>query len=579
MSLLVEYTYIIDMVRPTRPPLTPRERCVMFMSAVVLALVPWSWGGVVQWTVAAALGISVATLVAAVGTLNQQRAAIVVWFLGIVVAFLALPPDLEPFSYGGAVYLAFPLAAFASQLIPAWVYATDARSRPASAGLQQLLATPVFWAGLVFIAYVLLQHFNAWGEVIDRTAFWKAQGAKLDLGPLVIEPRDHIAWLPSGLAAPFLSTDPAVPTMNALRLLMILGAPWLLFLALRCGLRRRRGYVALAWVSVLVASVVAIYGFFNQPSSGTILGFPVPPNVRTFGTFINRNHAAVYLYFNAALALALTFWHVRQCRHLSLRGGPYLVSAFFALFLGCFAVLTNSFGGLLVFVVLIGVAAPVGFFFGMPRSDLMKTETLVVTLTTLMVVALVFLLTADFRAVGNKVTRKTDMYQREGVSDRRPYRLATWELATEGGWTGRVWTGWGAGSYRWVSPPYQAKQKELVYPSGKLRFQALYAHFDWLQALAEVGIIGLLPIIAGLWWLAGWIRRSFLRGTPEAVPLACVLVLFGLHACFDLLFWFTPLLYMAALSAAAMISFVEQAAADAEIEEQIRSEKASAAKA
>jgi len=125
----------------------------------------------------------------------------------------------------------------------------------------------------------------------------------------------------------------------------------------------------------------------------------------------------------------------------------------------------------------------------------------------------------------------------------------------------RPWTGWGAGSYRWVSPVYQAEQKDLQDDRGRLRVRASYAHHDWLQLFAEVGLLGLLPLLAALYWLGRKFRAALRPGHPEAVPLAGLLLLFASHACFDLLCWFTPLLTVLALVVAVFAAFTEQSSA------------------
>jgi O-antigen ligase len=80
--------------------------------------------------------------------------------------------------------------------------------------------------------------------------------------------------------------------------------------------------------------------------------------------------------------------------------------------------------------------------------------------------------------------------------------------------------------------------------------------------LAEWGIVGLLPVLLALVWLLRWVMQSFRPGHAEAIPLACVLVLLLAHAYLDLIFWFTPLMFVAAFVAAAMIAFVEQSTAE-----------------
>ena len=104
---------------------------------------------------------------------------------------------------------------------------------------------------------------------------------------------------------------------------------------------------------------------------------------------------------------------------------------------------------------------------------------------------------------------------------------------------------------------FQADEKALQDKSGKLAIRATYAHCDWLQMFAEWGVLGMLPVLAGLWWLGRWIRRACRRGHPEAIPLAGVAVLVVLHASLELIFWFTPLLYAIALIGAAMVTFTE----------------------
>jgi O-antigen ligase len=134
-------------------------------------------------------------------------------------------------------------------------------------------------------------------------------------------------------------------------------------------------------------------------------------------------------------------------------------------------------------------------------------------------------------------------------------------LISEGGWQGRAWIGYGAGSYRWISPPYQAQQKELQ-RDGKLYIRVIHAHNDWLEMLADWGVLGLLPVLAGLLWLGRLLIRAFHGGHPETVPLALALLLMMAHASVDLLFWFTPLMFTAAFIAAAMTCLTEQSSSE-----------------
>jgi O-antigen ligase len=179
----------------------------------------------------------------------------------------------------------------------------------------------------------------------------------------------------------------------------------------------------------------------------------------------------------------------------------------------------------------------------------------------MLLAALGVLLTADLNPMMARLRGKTVAYQVARTDDRAPFRRATWALISEGGWQGRAWIGYGAGSYRWVSPPYQAQQKELQL-NGKFFYRVIHAHNDWLEMLADWGVAGLLPVFAALLWLGRRLIRAFYAGHPETVPLALALLLLMAHASVDLLFWFTPLMFTAAFIAAAMTCLTDQSAAE-----------------
>ena len=550
---------------PSHNKFTSRERTVMLLAGVVLVVAPWGWAGVVLWTVAAALGLAAAAFFAVVAEARAQRVVMAVAAVGLVAALgVAVADGLEPFSYRWLDHVCFPAALLAGSSLAWFLLSRDLVSRPAAEIRAEMLRSIPFWAGVLLFAYFAVQDWNAWGVAVDREAFWAAQGLPgIDVGKFDVRQQEYVRWLPSGLRAPFSSAETSQPPMNAWRQMMTLGAPWLLFLALRHGLRRRRGYLILGWTSVLAALAVGAFGVLNQKSYGTVLGFPVPYNTQSFGTFMNRNHAGVYLYLHAGVALALTFWHIRRAGDNVLRGGPHLAAAFLAFALALLAALTNSTAGAACGLALLVLAPVAAYWFGFPGSGGSRRRIMLITGGALALSAAAVLFVADLRPLLARVQAKATNYQATGFDDRAPLRRATWALATDGGWTGRVWVGYGAGSYRWVSPPYQAMQPEMVH-QGKLRFRALHAHNDWLEMLAEVGVIGLLPLLAFFGWLGRKLFRAFRPGHPETYPLALGLILLGLHATIDLLIWFTPLMFTAGFVLAAMTTFTEQSSFETE---------------
>jgi len=544
---------------PSHSSFTSRERAVMILAGLVLVAAPWGWAGVVLWTVAGALGFAAAAFLAVVAEARAQRFVMAVAALGLLAALVvAGSAGLEPFTYRWLDHVCFPAALLVGSTIAWFLLSRDLVSRPAAEARADLFRSVPFWAGVVLFAYFAVQDWNAWGVAVDHEAFWAAQGLPgIDVGRFDVRPQPYIRWLPSGLDAPFSMAETKQPPMNAWRQMMVLGAPWLLLLALRHGLRRRRGYLILGWTTVLAALAVGAFGILNQKSYGTVLGYPVPYNTQAFGTFMNRNHAGVYLYLHAAIALALTFWHIRRAGDNVLRGGPHLAAAFLAFALALLAALTGSTAGAALALLLLLLAPLAAYWFGFPGSSGSRRKIMLVTGGALALSAASVLLVADLQPLLNRFKAKAANYQATGFDDRAPLRRATWALATEGGMTGRVWVGYGAGSYRWVSPPYQAQQPELR-RDGKFVFRAIHAHNDWLEMLAEWGVIGLLPVLAFLGWLFGRLVRAFRPGHPETYPLALGLILMGLHASLDLLFWFTPLMFTAGFVLAAMTTFTEQ---------------------
>ena len=548
---------------PSSPKFTSRELTVMILAGLILVLAPWGWAGVVLWTVAAALGLAVAAFVAAFAEARTQRHAMAAWFLGLLLALYGASAEgAVPWTYRWLDYVCFPAFAFVGSSVAYFLLSRDLMSRPAIELRHELFRSVPFWAGVALFTYFAVQDFNAWGIVVDREAFWAKQGLPgIEVGKFDIRPQPYLSWLPSGLNAPFSAADTSQPPMNAWRQMMILGAPWFLLCALSIGLRRRRGYVALAWLTVLVACAVGAFGFLNQQSHGTILGYPVHHNTTCFGTFMSRNHAGVYLYLHAALALGLTFWHIRRAGENALKGGPHLIAAFATFSLALLATLTSSTAAALAVLALFALALPTVYFFGFTGARGSRRQILIVTGAAMLFAATLVLMIADLNPMIGRFKMKVATYQQVGTDDRAPLRRATWALISDGIPSGRAWVGYGAGSYRWISPPYQAQQKEMQ-RDGKLFYRAIYAHNDWLQMLAEWGIVGLLAVFAALLWLGRHLIRAFHEGHPETVPLALGLLLMMAHAWVDLLFWFTPLMFTAAFVASAMTCLTDQSAAE-----------------
>jgi len=532
-------------IKTRRPSLTPRELALFAVAATLLAIMPWAWGGVVWWATMLTLGLSLGALIIAAGNFRIQTICAGIWAtLLVVIVFFSIRGQISGINEI-LNYLAFPSAALFAQLLGASLLYDDVKSRPASETFNNLLKCFPFWMGLALFAYFTIQGLNTWGSVTERDLFWR----------IFKEP--YIAWLPNGLKAPFFSDENDPGGMNAWRVLLTFAGPWMFFCALYIGIVHRRTYIALAWVSIITASLLVGYGYANQLTEGTILGYPVPDNVRTYGPFIDRAHACTYFYFNAAIALALTFWHYRRKKDSNRLGGPHLISLFIGLllFFGVFS--TFSVGGILISLTLLLFVTPITYFLGLPLKSGKSLGVNFINVIILLIMLGGLAYTYKYDQLEYNIQKKLKQTSKSTVDERAALGSATAQMIRVGGIEGKVWYGWGAGSYRWVSPYFQAQQPALQDKNQKLSTRAIYARSDWLQIIAEWGIVGALPVLLTIGWFVLKSRRFYRRGRPEVIPLFCVCMLFLIHMFLYLLCWFTPILFIIAFTAAMTLGLVD----------------------
>jgi len=528
-----------------RPYLMGRELALLCIAAIILIVTPWAWGGVVWWATSITLGLSLGMLIIAVGGFRTQVVLSAIWGAILAVIICLIITRVISDTQEILNIISLPAAALFAQLIGVSLIYDDVLSQPTSEKIKKLFKLVPFWCGLALFTYFAIQGINVWGSVTERDLFWR----------IFKEP--YIAWLPNGLSAPFLSDDRDPGGMNAWRVLLTLAGPWMFFCALQVGLSQRRSYKILSWVSVISATIFGAWAFSNQFSQGTILGYSIPSGTQTFGTFINRTHAGVFFYLNVALAMALGFCHFRKDENSSLKGGPHLITIFFAVLLVILGIASYSIAVILILISSLLLIFPLAFLIGMPQKTELKLGPNILLLIIIFGLFFGLATAVNFKNLERKINDKIANMVVKKENDRAPYAKATLAMATAGGVEGKIWYGWGAGSYRWVSPHFQAQQKELTNKEGRLVYRAIYAHNDWLQMLAEWGVVGVIPVFLMVLWFLNLGRKCFCRGRPEIIPLFLIIILLGIHATIDLLFWFTPLLFLA-VYIASMTQFLAQ---------------------
>jgi O-antigen ligase len=272
--------------------------------------------------------------------------------------------------------------------------------------------------------------------------------------------------------------------------------------------RKTRRWLAAA---VLLGGIFqVIFGARNQfLRARTLWGVEIPTSPRLHGTFINPNHAALYLEIALAVAFAWGWWAARRAagevqleRKLLFLAGPVLT--WLMLFIGL--ALTASRAGLLGAVA--AVIAQGLLAAGARRR--WRGSLLGLGAAAVGVIAVVATVGLRAGGVGRMLeTRAGD---------------ASWGARfTEYGAVLDLWrrfplTGLGLGAFRDAFP--------LVQPAG-LQGTWWHAHSDALELLATAGLPGLLLLAVG-WAALAWRLVTVLRGRGRSEDRAATLAALGI---------------------------------------------------
>jgi O-antigen ligase len=396
----------------------------------------------------------------------------------------------------------------------------------------KLIRFPLFWLGLLLLAYILTQALNpALAYVTDGKFWWR-------------EPLDHISWLPAGMQTPY-------KDMNPWRMLVIYGGAWLLVCALWVGVTRRAGIQTLFTVIAANGALFAIVGILQKVTHAKYILWGLK-DVTTasyfFGTIIYKNHAGAYLNLVLMLSVGLLYWHFSRAERRMERTSPAPIFAFCAVLLGISVLLTASRAATLLLMVFTLIAF-IGFIV---RCTFYRSES-----RSPWVITLLCAIFALFIGLGSYFLNAEEAFGRIGklmeagktdssVFSRTLVRKATWDMAKDNLVTGR-----GAGSFRHYFPVHQRHYPEIyIAPwNPKLRMRWEYAHNDYVQLLAELGLIGagiLLPmLVCGVRHLL----RQRIYERPHLMFLLLALVVTAAHAWVDFQFHNPAILFLWCASA------------------------------
>ncbi len=346
---------------------------------------------------------------------------------------------------------------------------------------RKFLRWPVWWIGLVFFGYVLIQALNPAWEFVQMENSWGMRQI------------DHIVWLPAGMLTPF-------EVMNPWRQMVIWGSPFLTVCALWTGITRRRSVHVL--LSLIVANLVlfGVFAITQQVMGVTRIYGAIASANEFFGAFIYRNHAGAYLGLGFMLTAAFAGWvHFRALRRFS-RSSPAALLAFSAIILAVAVGVSYSRGSVVVLGGGIGWILLFGTCWLVSRPKSHGQPLLIGASATMLLGAGALGLSA-FNA-----QRTYDRFQQFWEGDQ-----TTWEVrqlatqATSEMWREKPAYGWGAGSFRFLFPRYQKAYPEIqwLHPEREQGFMFWeFAHNDWIQTPAEVGWVGIS--LLGLFMLWGF---------------------------------------------------------------------------
>jgi hypothetical protein len=416
---------------------------------------------------------------------------ITLWHVGIFLV-------VTTWAFGGqADWLTLPLACWGS--LGALITFAIVRDRTAwHDGWMRPLAW--LWPIAIFNALVLLAALNPsfrelrWG---DETLLVKTA---------------HQAALPS-------SARPAL----ALRALWLFDAIYLSCFNLTLVVRQRRALRLILLVAVANALALAVFGTMQKLSHAQGLFFnTVPsPQKQFFASFVYHNHWGAFMLLMIAACLALV-WHYGRRAARDFLHTPAPAGLTVLLLLAATLPLSTSRSSTVLGILLLAAALAhaIGRLIQHRRRANESAALPLLGAAAAIAIAIAGIWFVARESIVARVAKTqeqaAEIWERGSLGQRSELYRNTWRMAED-----NIWFGWGMASYPHVFTLYNTEQSADKLP----RFYH-DAHSDWLQGMAEHGIVGttLLALSALLPLMR--VRRRHVTNTISAYLLGgCALVL------------------------------------------------------
>ncbi|MES2692482.1 MAG: O-antigen ligase family protein [Verrucomicrobiota bacterium] len=326
------------------------------------------------------------------------------------------------------------------------------------------------WPPLLFNALVLCGLFNpSFGDIMmegERMAFR----------------REEIPYLPS-------ITRP-VTALNALWLFDVL---YLSCFNLALIVRRRGFLRGLLLLTVVNALALAVFGIAQSitNASGLYFGAIRSPQPYFFASFVYHNHWGAFTLLMTAACIALTWRRAQQNRDRDFLHSPAMAGVVAVFLLGLTIPLSGSRSSTLLLILLLAAALVHCLTAVVRRRRALRESPWPPILITVAILVVGGVVGYDMakpmieRRLEHTLTQ-VHAAQSKGDFGARPilYR-DTWRMAQA-----KLAFGWGMGSYPTVFQLFNSNRIHV--PATNMHSPIYYhdAHSDWLQSLAEVGIVG-----------------------------------------------------------------------------------------
>ncbi len=318
----------------------------------------------------------------------------------------------------------------------------------------------------------------------------------------------------------------AAEPARALRMLWLFDAMYIASFNIALVLRHRRAIRGRLVIAACNALALSIFGTIQKltGATGIFFGRVKVPNMSAFASFIYHNHWGAFIVLMSAVFLGLVRYHARRGEKRDFFHTPAFGGIVAVLFFAVTLPLSGSRSCTLLLAVLLA-GALLGWVARLIRNRRSYGESVSAPLLGAAVAIVLGIAGIWFLAGGVIAQRvaKTEeqiagMRQEGGAGSRATLYADTLRMAED-----RIWFGWGMASFPHVFPLYNTQE-----PNPVDRLPVVYhdAHSDWLQAVAEHGLVGAALLALCAWVPLSGLRRPDLKSPIVLYPLAgCGLIL------------------------------------------------------